>query len=87
MPQRFVRIRAADWERLRDLQRAYDLDVFSPTACRLPAGGFEIQGLLSDEQIAQLRADGYDLTLVGDADRIADERLREFRRKPGATDS
>lgn len=87
MGQQFVRIRAADWEHLRDLQRVHDLDVFGPTARERPEGGFEIQGLLSDEQAAQMRARGYEIEPVADADRVASERLRELRDPPTGTDA
>ena len=46
-----VRIRTDTWDRLRDLQRLYDLDVFGQTAKKLADDLFEIQGALSDEQI------------------------------------
>jgi hypothetical protein len=87
MGRQFVRIRAADWEGLRDLQRVHDLDVFGPTARERPEGGFEIQGLLSDEQAAQLRADGYEIELLEDADRVASERLRELGDPPPAAET
>ncbi|HYP52461.1 MAG TPA: hypothetical protein VEQ42_02915, partial [Pyrinomonadaceae bacterium] len=79
MGQRLVRIRAADWAGLRDLQRVYDLDVFGPTARELSDGGFEIQGLLTDEQAAQLGARGYEIETLEDAERVASERLQELR--------
>lgn len=87
MGQKFVRIRAADWERLRDLQRVHDLDVFGQTARERDEGGFEIQGLLSDEQVAQMRARGYEIELLEDADRVAEERLRESGEPPPPGDA
>ena len=87
MGQKFVRIRAADWERLRDLQRVHDLDVFGQTARKLAEGGYEIQGLLSDGQVAQMRARGYEIELLEDADRVAAERLQELGESPPAADA
>ena len=55
--------------------------------CRLRAeDGFEIQGLLSDEQAAQMRAHGYEIEPLEDADRVASERLRECRKNESADD-
>ena len=51
MGRYFVRIRTDTWERLRDLQRVYDLDVFGQKAKKLSDRLFEIEGLLSSEQI------------------------------------
>lgn len=49
-----VRIRTDTWDRLRDLQRLYGLDVFGQTAKQLADGSFEIQGVLPDEMIEYL---------------------------------
>jgi hypothetical protein len=76
----FVRIRTDTWERLRDLQQAYDLDVFRPTARQLPDGVFQIEGLLSEEQIGQLRGAGYEVEVTADADVLAKERREELAR-------
>lgn len=79
---RFVKIRANTWERLRDLQRVYDLDVFRQSAKQMAAGLFEIQGLLSDEQIEQVRAKGYEVEVISDAEEVAKKRLKEIPRRP-----
>jgi hypothetical protein len=82
----FVKIRTQTWERLRDLQQIYDLDVFGKTANQSATGGFEIQGLLADEQIEQLRADGYEIEAIGDAEQLARERLQELARRHSTPD-
>ena len=60
----FVKIRATTLERLRDLQRVHDLDVFHHTARQRTDGMFEIQGLLSDEQIDKVRIEGYEVEVT-----------------------
>jgi hypothetical protein len=82
----FVKIRATTWERLRDLQQVYDLDVFSRTAKRLETGEFEIEGLLSDEQMARARADGYAVEIATDAEETARARLKEIARRAAEPD-
>jgi hypothetical protein len=72
-----VTISAADWERLRDLQRRFDLDVFGPTARQLPDGSYAIDGLVTDEQLDEVRSAGYQVTITADADRLARDRQAE----------
>lgn len=72
-----VRIRTDTWDRLRDLQRLYDLDVFGQTAKQLADGSFEIQGLLPDEWIEYLSGKGYRIEITADADEIAKERRKD----------
>lgn len=38
---------------------------------------FEIQGLLSDEQIDKVRIEGYEVEVTADAVEVAKERLKE----------
>lgn len=78
----FVKIRAVTQERLRNLQSVYDLDVFRQTARNPSPGTFEIQGLLSDEEIERIRTDGYEVEFVTDAERLARERLKEVSPRP-----
>jgi hypothetical protein len=52
-------IRAATWEELRDLQRVHDLDVVDHSARRRADGGFELDAVVSPEEIGRLRALGY----------------------------
>ncbi|MBL8228513.1 MAG: hypothetical protein JNL98_08550 [Bryobacterales bacterium] len=66
MGHHVVRIRASTWDLLRDLQRIHDLDVFGRTAKQLPDGTFEIEGYLSDDEIARLVNAGYGLAVKGD---------------------
>lgn len=72
-----VRIRTNTWDRLRDLQRLHDLDVFGKTAKKLDDHLFEIEGLLSDEQIENLSRKGYRIEVVADAEEIAKERVKD----------
>jgi hypothetical protein len=72
-----VRIRTDTWDRLRDLQRLYDLDVFGQTAKQLADGSFEIQGLLPEERIEYLSGKGYRIEILADADEIAKERVKD----------
>lgn len=78
----FVKIRTTTWERLRDLQQVYDLDVFRQTARQPAEGVFEIQGLLSDAQIQRVRADGYEVEVAAAAEQVARKRLQDIRRGP-----
>jgi hypothetical protein len=73
----FARIRTNTWDRLRDLQRLHELDVFSQTAKKLDESLFEIQGLLSDEQIENLTRKGYQIEVIADAEEIAKERMMD----------
>jgi hypothetical protein len=82
MGHHFVNIRAATWERLRDLQQVYDLDVFRQTAKRSSDAAFEIRGLLDDAQVERLRADGYDVEITADAENMAEQRLKDVARRP-----
>jgi hypothetical protein len=72
-----VRIRTDTWDRLRDLQRLYDLDVFGQTAKQLADGSFEIQGVLLDERIEYLSGKGYLIEILADAEEIAKERVKD----------
>ena len=76
----FVKIRTPTWERLRDLQEVYDLDVFHQTAKRLVEGRFEIEGLLDDAQIERLQGDGFEVEITADAGQVAKERLHDVGR-------
>lgn len=78
----FVRVRARTWERLHDLQRIYDLDVFGQTAKQREDGTFQIEGLLSDEDVQRLQVAGYEVELISNADQVARERLKEVPRQP-----
>jgi hypothetical protein len=77
-----VRISTDTWDRLRDLQRFYDLDVFGQTAKKLADDLFEIQGALSDEQIEFMSNKGYRIEIIADAEEIAKERVKDV---PGLT--
>jgi hypothetical protein len=87
MDYHVVRIRTNSWHRLRDLQRVYDLDVFRQTARQLADHLFEIQGLLSDEEIEQLSNEGYQIEATANAEKIARERTNEISRPPSPSRS
>ncbi|RXA16929.1 hypothetical protein EQO05_13095 [Methanosarcina sp. MSH10X1] len=72
-----VRIHTDTWDRLRDLQRLYDLDVFGQTAKQLADGLFEIQGVLPDELIDYLSGKGYQIEILADAEKIEKERVKD----------
>jgi hypothetical protein len=74
----FVKIRCANDERWRELQQHADLDLFRQTAKRLPGREIEVDGLFTDVQIAQLRARGYTVEIVADAQQIARARQQEI---------
>ncbi len=72
-----VKIRTDKLDQLHDLQRLHDLDVFRQTAKQLDDRLFEIQGLLSEEQIECLSKKGYKIEIIGDAEEIAKERVKD----------
>lgn len=72
-----VRVHTDTWDRLRELQSLYDLDVFGQTAKQLADGSFEIQGALSEERIEHLSEKGYRIEILADAEKIAKERLKD----------
>jgi hypothetical protein len=80
MSNYFVKISTTSWERLADLQRLYHLDVVRQTARQPSEEVFEIDGLLSEDQIEQLRAAGYEISIVADAEQVARERLKQVGR-------
>jgi hypothetical protein len=65
----------------------YDLDVFRQTAKQTAEGGFQIEGLLTDEQVERLRAEGYEVEVGADADQLAADRRRELHGGRGAADA
>jgi hypothetical protein len=62
----------------------HDLDVFRQTAKQLADGLFEIQGLLSDEQIKHLSKKGYQIEVIADAEKIAQERVQDVPDLPSS---
>jgi hypothetical protein len=87
MEKYFVKIRCATDERWRELQQHGDLDLFRQTAKRLSIGAIEIDGLLVDVQIAQLRARDYVVEIVADAQQIVRERRQEIGHDSTAEDT
>lgn len=76
----FVRIQSTDLNGLRQLQQSADLDIFRHTARQRTAEAFEVEGLLSEAQIEQLRAAGYRVEVMADADEVAQQRRTEIGR-------
>jgi hypothetical protein len=66
----FVTVIAPDREALQAL-RQHDLDLFKPTARPAEAGEFEVDGLLTLEEIGQLASAGYRVVVHEDAGRRA----------------
>ena len=77
----FVRLRATTWEHLRALQAVHDLDVFRHTAKQRADGGYEIDGLLSSEQVEQMRSLGYEVEITADGNQVARERAKEISKQ------
>ncbi|ALK06442.1 MAG: hypothetical protein ACHQXK_08755 [Methanosarcina thermophila] len=78
-----VRIHTDTWDRLRDLQSLYDLDVFGKTAKQLVDGSFEVQGILSEKRIRILSEKGYRIEILNDVEKVAKERLKDVA-NPGS---
>ena len=78
MARYFVRIRTTDLESLHLLQQIADLDIFGRTARQRDAEAFVVDGLLSEAQIERLRAAGYSVEIVADADEVARKRREEI---------
>ncbi len=66
----FVTVIAPSREALQAL-RQHDLDLFKPTAKPKEAGEFEVDGLLTLEEIGQLASAGYRVVVHEDASRRA----------------
>lgn len=80
MTSYFVRIEATDLDGLRQMRQSADLDIFRHTARRRGAEAFEVEGLLSEAQIERLRAAGYRVEVMADADEVARQRRAEIGR-------
>jgi hypothetical protein len=76
----FVRIQTTDLNSLQQLQQIADLDIFGRTARQRGAEAFVVEGLLSEAQIERLRAAGYSVEVVADADEVARKRREEIGR-------
>jgi hypothetical protein len=74
----FVRIRCATDEHWRELQQRTELDLFPHTAQRLSGDEIEVDGLLANQQIAQLRVDSYVMEILADAQQVAYDRQQEI---------
>lgn len=61
----WARIHAADWERLRGLSR-FELNIQAATTRELERGAFQVCGLLTQEQVADLRDEGYRIDVLKD---------------------
>ena len=87
MESYFVKIRCATEEQWRELRQHTELDLFRQTARRLPEGEIEVDGLIADVQIAQLRARGYAVEIVADAQQVARDRQQEIGHDSAAEDT
>ena len=82
MARYFVTIRASDERRLRDLRDVYQADVFIKTAKQAAPGSYQVEGLLSDEEIDRLRASGYEIEVGANAEEVAREKRGEAGARP-----
>ncbi len=81
MSRYFVKIFARTAEQLRELQHRNQLDVFTNTAKQCEDGKYVVDGLLSAEQIDNVRTYGYTVTITADAERMAKERFKKVARR------
>lgn len=87
-----VLIRARTREKLRELD-AFHLDLKHRGARQEAAGRFVVPALLSEEQLERVKAAGYEVIILADADRIAGERIQEvsslnrFAQGPGLSEA
>lgn len=76
MERCIVRIYAKSQESLQDLQKVCDLDVFRTTAKKI-GSGFVVEALISKQEIGRLRAEGYRVDILTDAEVLGRERRKE----------
>jgi hypothetical protein len=82
MRHHFVYIYTNTLNQLHNLQKVYKLDINRSTAKQLPEGRFEVQGLLSDEEIERIRCDGYDVEFnEEDSEDAAGEVLKDIGKR------
>ncbi|MBL8149286.1 MAG: hypothetical protein JNN15_05105 [Blastocatellia bacterium] len=74
----FVKIRTSRLDLLQELQQVYDLDVFRHTARQLAEDLFEVDALVSNSDIEKLKKVGYQVELIADASKLAEERQKEI---------
>jgi hypothetical protein len=74
----FVYIYTNTLNHLHNLQKVYKLDINRSTARQLTEGRFEVQGLLSEEEIDRIRSDGYDVEVNEDSEDAAGEMLKDI---------
>lgn len=72
-PRFFVRVHASTKRALLKLQE-YDLDLFQPTARAAGENQFQIEGLLTLEQVGRLVLDGYSVLVEEEASKRAHGR-------------
>jgi hypothetical protein len=76
LTRRSARVRAGTWSELVSFQETHSVDVFRATARQRPDGLFEIVGLLTDGEIAELPTKGLRVDRVANVDEITGERSR-----------
>src|SRR5919202_795355 len=80
MPKSLVRITAGSYEQLRDLDK-YNLDLKKRTAREEDDNRFVVVGILSEQQIEQVRSAGYTVEILSDLSQMGRERISEVSRK------
>jgi carboxypeptidase T len=76
MAKFIVRIIARSYEELKGLDK-YSLDLKEHTAREEDANRFVVSGMLTEEQIQQVRSAGYTVEILSDLSRAAKERTQE----------
>ncbi len=76
MAKFIVRITARSYEQLRGLDK-YHLDLRSGTARQEGTDRFIVTGILSDEQIQQVKSAGYTVEVLSDLSQMSKERTQE----------
>jgi len=79
MAKLIVRIIARSYNELKGLDR-YSLDLKEHTAREEDANRFVVSGILTEEQIQQVRSAGYTVEILSDLSRAARERTQEVSR-------
>jgi carboxypeptidase T len=76
MAKFIVRITARSYEQLRGLDK-YHLDLKKRTARQEGTDRFIVTGILSDEQIQQVKSAGYTVEVLSDLSQMSKERTQE----------
>lgn len=74
-----VQITARTLEELRALDK-FELDLKYRAARQLAANRFMVPGILTKEQVRQIKAAGYEVEVISDLSQVAEERVQEVSR-------